>query len=206
MTAQEVLSDIQRKLHVPKSRHNSFGKYNYRNAEDILDAVKKVLPDAAYITVSDEMVQLGDRYYVKATARLIVNDQSIENFGWAREADSRKGMDPSQLTGATSSYARKYAMSGLFALDDGVDADSMKADAPGGMIKGTNNASNGIASYLDDAGLVKFGKFKGTKLSAVPSQELKNYIQWLTKDGKNQSPMMKQFIEDSRKQIIAGGK
>lgn len=139
MSLKEVLSDIQTKLHVPKNRKNNFGGYNYRNCEDILDAVKKVLPVGFSVVVDDEVVQKGDRFYVCAVASLRSEKESVTARGWAREADSKKGMDASQLTGATSSYARKYALCGLFAIDDGVDADahdnrsvSSASPSPGG--------------------------------------------------------------------------
>lgn len=124
-TLQERLSTLQKKLEVPKSQYNAHGNYNYRNAEDILDAVKKQLLDGETIRCSDEIVQIGDRYYVKAEVCLSNGKESICNIAYAREAEERKGMDSSQITGATSSYARKYALNGLFAIDDVKDADSM---------------------------------------------------------------------------------
>lgn len=123
-TIVDILSSIQKELHVPKNRHNNFGNYNYRNAEDIVDAVKKILPDGVIFTITDKIELIGDRYYVKSTATISYGEQAIFVDGWAREANEKRGMDPSQLTGATSSYARKYALNGLFAIDDGVDADS----------------------------------------------------------------------------------
>lgn len=119
-----VLHEIQVKLSVPKERRNNFGNYNYRNAEDIVEAVKALLPEGYSLLLSDDIVAIGNRVYVKAQAKLLHVDGSIEAYGWAREPESRKGMDESQITGATSSYARKYALNGLFAIDDGVDADS----------------------------------------------------------------------------------
>ena len=120
----EVLHEMQVQLSVPKSRHNSFGKYNYRNAEDIVDAVKKLLPTGYVLNLTDKIVMLGERYYVRATAKLESSQESTLAYGWARESDEKKGMDSAQVTGAASSYARKYALNGLFAIDDGVDADS----------------------------------------------------------------------------------
>lgn len=123
----EKLSKIQQKIKAPKNLYNSFGKYNYRNAESILEAVK---PFEAEYNVSlilfDDIVEVGDRVYVKATARLIDCEDvdSIEVYAFAREAEEKKGMDDSQITGTASSYARKYALNGLFLLDDTKDADS----------------------------------------------------------------------------------
>lgn len=123
-TLNKKLSDIQKKLDAPKGQFNSFGNYKYRSCEDILGAVKPLLGDLV-LTLSDEMVQLGDRYYVKATATLTDGQGSISVSAYARESLDKKGMDSSQITGATSSYARKYALSGLFAIDDTKDADTM---------------------------------------------------------------------------------
>jgi hypothetical protein len=121
---QEILSNIQRKLKAPKNQFNSFGNYHYRNCEDILEAVKPLLPDGAYVCIGDSIEMIGTRYYVKATASLSYGGVAIDRAGYAREPESRKGMDESQITGATSSYARKYALNGLFLIDDTKDADS----------------------------------------------------------------------------------
>lgn len=123
----EKLSAIQTKIKAPKNLYNSFGKYNYRNAESILESVKPFLAEYnLYLTVFDEIVMIGDRYYVKATARLAdcINGGACEVSAYARETEEKKGMDGSQVTGATSSYARKYALNGLFLLDDTKDADT----------------------------------------------------------------------------------
>lgn len=116
---------IQEELKVPKNQFNNFGKYHYRSCEDIVEAVKPLC--AKYdclLTISDEMVEVGGRVYVKATATLTCGETSVYVYGWAREAMTKKGMDDSQITGATSSYARKYALNGLFAIDDTKDADT----------------------------------------------------------------------------------
>jgi len=118
------LIEIQSELKAPKNQRNTFGNYNYRSAEDILEAVKPLLKKhGCHLTISDEMIQLGDRYYVKATATLTKDADSIITTAYAREEESKKGMDASQITGATSSYARKYALNGLFCIDDTKDAD-----------------------------------------------------------------------------------
>ena len=114
---------IQQTLNAPKSQRNNFGGYNYRSAEDILEAVKPLLQNIT-LTVSDEIVLIGERYYVKATATLSDGEDSIAVTAYAREEDNKKGMDASQLTGATSSNARKYALNGLFCIDDAKDADT----------------------------------------------------------------------------------
>lgn len=114
---------IQKTLNAPKSQRNNFGGYNYRSAEDILEAVKPLLQNIT-LTVSDEIVLIGERYYVKATATLSDGEDAIAVTAYAREEENKKGMDASQLTGATSSYARKYALNGLFCIDDAKDADT----------------------------------------------------------------------------------
>lgn len=128
MTTTDKLMIIQAGLVAPKNQRNSFGWYNYRSCEDILEAVKPLLyTTKTTLTISDEMVAVGDRIYVKATATLKDAEtwEIIEsNTAYARESESKKWMDDSQITGATSSYARKYALNGLFCIDDMKDADA----------------------------------------------------------------------------------
>ena len=122
-----ALMAVQAELKAPKSQHNSFGKYDYRSAEDIIEAVKPLLKEnGLFLTMSDDIVQIGDRYYVKATVSVtdIVTGESVQTSALAREAAQKKGMDESQVTGTASSYARKYALNGLFAIDDTKDADT----------------------------------------------------------------------------------
>ena len=118
------LNRIQKELVAPKNQYNSFGKYKYRSCEDIIEGVKKVIGDKCILEISDELVMIGERYYVKATATITNEEEKISTTGYARESDTKKGMDPSQITGAASSYARKYALNGLFAIDDTKDADT----------------------------------------------------------------------------------
>ncbi len=125
-TLIEKLNYIQINLNAPKNLYNSFGKYSYRNLEGIFIGLKPLLKETVCaVTVSDEMVDVGGRIYVKATASITDGKDSHSVTAYAREDDSKKGMDLSQLTGSCSSYARKYAMNGLFAIDDTVDADGM---------------------------------------------------------------------------------
>jgi len=116
------LAEIQKTLNAPKGQTNTFGGYKYRSCEDILMAVKPLLGDLV-ITVNDEMTAVGDRIYVKATASITDGETSISTSAFAREAVSKKGMDDAQVTGSTSSYARKYALNGLLLIDDNKDAD-----------------------------------------------------------------------------------
>lgn len=123
--ARAALIRVQQRLKAPKSQRNNFGNYNYRSCEDILEAVKPLLEqEDATLTLSDELTQVGDRYYVKATAKFVQGDDTIETTAYAREAETKKGMDDSQITGTASSYARKYALNGLFLIDDTKDADT----------------------------------------------------------------------------------
>ena len=127
MDISKKLIEIQATLKAPKSQYNSFGKYAYRKAEDILEAVKPLLKEhGCYLTCSDTMMQIGDRYYVKATVTITAesDNSSVSADGYAREEQDKKGMDGSQITGASSSYARKYALNGLFAIDDNQDSDT----------------------------------------------------------------------------------
>jgi len=125
MTDLNPLAHIQTNLRVPKGQLNKFGGYKYRSCEDILEAVKPLLTETGTtLTISDEVQLVGDRVYIKATAVLAL-DGNVQAFttGFAREAVTKKGMDEAQITGSASSYARKYALNGLFAIDDVKDAD-----------------------------------------------------------------------------------
>lgn len=122
----EELMQIQSDLKAPKSQFNKFGNYHYRNSEDILEALKPLLKlRSCSLLINDEVVLIGERYYIKATVELTNSaGKSVTATGYAREALNKKGMDESQITGSASSYARKYALNGLFAIDDTKDADS----------------------------------------------------------------------------------
>lgn len=121
------VSEVQQKLKAPKGQYNSFGGYNYRSCEDILEAVKPICAEhSMLLNLSDEIVNVGERYYIKATAKLydLDSDSVISSTALAREAQTKKGMDDSQITGTASSYARKYALNGLLNIDDTKDADT----------------------------------------------------------------------------------
>ena len=128
MALVKRLNEIQRELNAPKSQRNEFGKYNYRSCEDILSALKPLLGDDLVIILTDSIEQIHDRIYVKATAKITDGKDSIENTAFAREQFSKKGMDEAQITGTASSYARKYALNGLLAIDDTKDADTQKPE------------------------------------------------------------------------------
>jgi hypothetical protein len=149
MGIYEKLINIQCELKAPKGQYNSFGKYNYRNCEDILEAVKPLCQKQGLcLILFDTIEQIGDRYYVKATARITDGETTIEATAYAREEEVKKGMDGSQITGSASSYARKYALNGLFDIDDTKDADSglqgqpqAKSSKQGQPSKNTNSPS-----------------------------------------------------------------
>lgn len=141
----EKLLQIQSKLKAPKGQYNEFGKYKYRSCEDILEALKPLLAEVkAAVTLNDEIVQVGERIYIKATASFIdIEDkQTITTTAYAREEETKKGMDGSQITGASSSYARKYALNGLFAIDDNKDSDTTNNQGDSTDKPNTRNKSN----------------------------------------------------------------
>lgn len=126
MGIYEKLAQIQSHLKAPKNQYNSFGQYSYRSAEDILEALKPLtLEQGCVLIITDDMNQIGDRYYVSACACLhdCESGENVSVTAYAREAEQKKGMDESQITGSASSYARKYALNGLFAIDDNKDSD-----------------------------------------------------------------------------------
>jgi len=141
---QTKLTAIQSELKAPKNQYNSFGKYKYRSCEDILEAVKPLLvKHGLTLTLSDSIEYVGDRYYIVVAATISDGETSIYTEALAREADTKKGMDAAQITGAASSYARKYALSGLFLLDDSKDADA------------SNGAHSGAESHNESAIQIK---------------------------------------------------
>lgn len=127
---EDCLNYVQVNLNAPKNLQNSFGNYKYRNLEGIFKGLKQWLKETGCsVVVNDEVVMVGDRIYIKATATFQKGEQGISVCGWAREPESKKGMDLSQITGTASSYARKYAMNGLFAIDDSVTEPVYEIDA-----------------------------------------------------------------------------
>lgn len=129
--AQIALQKIQQELKVPKTQFNKFGGFNYRNVSDILEAVKPLLAKYdALLVLDDEVFFCGECLFIKATATLTVEGEQISVHGYAWMAKSKKGMDEAQITGTASSYARKYALNGLFLIDDNADADSLTPAVP----------------------------------------------------------------------------
>lgn len=178
----KVLSKIQLLLKSPKGQYNSFGKYHYRSCEDILNAVKAVMPNGASVVCTDHVVLIGDRVYVKAVAKLQYGTDSIETAAYAREPAQKKGMDESQITGATSSYARKYALNGLFAIDDTKDADTQD-----------NRSSSQSQSHAPEVNeevdpadyIMTIGKFKGKRLGDINTDALISWAQFMLKKDLN---------------------
>lgn len=123
MELLKQLSEIQQKLNVPKKQYNSYGGYNFRSCEDILNALKPLL-NGLILTLNDDLVLIGERYYIKSTATISDGTNSISASSFAREEEQLKDMNTAQITGSTSSYARKYALNALFCIDDVKDADS----------------------------------------------------------------------------------
>lgn len=184
--ALETLGSIQSQLNAPKSQTNKFGGYNYRSCEDILEALKPLLKaHQAAVTLSDEVYDINGNTYVKAIASLHANGESVSSVGWAQEG-SLKGMSPSQCTGAASSYARKYALNGLFAIDDSKDADAVNthgkdekpASKPKPKKQETRFEKPKTVDKTGDWGdfEVPFGKNKGKPLGSLPEQSLQWYI------------------------------
>lgn len=159
MSLQKKLAEIQRRVKSPKTQNNDFGKYKYRSCEDILEDVKKHLGDLT-LTINDEVVMIGSRYYVKATATIWDEKESISVSAFAREEETKKGMDGAQITGAASSYSRKYSLNGLFAIDDTKDADATNQhdDDPKAKSAPAKNKE-----YIFPA---QFKKFAGQKITA----------------------------------------
>jgi hypothetical protein len=149
MGVYEKLLNVQAVLKAPKGQYNSFGKYNYRNCEDILEATKPLLKEHGLtLKLSDEIELIGDRFYVKST--VIVTDietgEKDSSCGYAREEENKKGMDGSQITGASSSYARKYALNGLFCIDDNKDSDSTNTHGKDGKSSSGGSKTEGKTS------------------------------------------------------------
>jgi len=198
MTVYEILNKIQVELKAPKNQFNAFGKYNYRSCEDILEAVKPLLSGAVVI-ISDEIILIGDRYYVKATGTISYDGQSILCSAYAREDEYQKGMSASQLTGATSSYARKYCANGLFLIDDTKDADTMDNRKPEKEpIKTATGAADAVQKKLKS----DLSKAMGD----MTTSGKKKFFAWLTEkyegEGVAQLQLMLKDIEVLKKEWV----
>ena len=219
-----ALMAVQAELKAPKNQHNSFGKYDYRSAEDIIEAVKPLLKEnGLFLNMSDDIVLIGDRYYVKATVKVVdvVTGESVQTSALAREAAQKKGMDESQVTGTASSYARKYALNGLFAIDDNRDADTDEYAAQtrqsaagarpsrntgnykgepqgGGSDEIRRKALHGLGEAMKRAGLSKeeVSAICGVHFKKTSSSELSN----------GQLSILAAHLEEWAAEAMAGGK
>lgn len=172
MSIHSKLMEIQNKLKAPKNQYNSFGKYKYRSCEDILEGVKPLLKETGCtLILSDEVIAVADRIYIKATATLTdaETNESVSNSAMARESLDKKGMDDSQITGTASSYARKYALNGMFCIDDTKDADTDEYTA-------SNNRQNSKSKPTPlttkskealNTAIAEYVKASGTNINAV---------------------------------------
>lgn len=181
------LQKIQKEMKAPKNLYNSFGKYNYRNAESILESFKPFGEKyGVALIVSDDIVNIGDRYYVKATTTLydVDSNDTVSNSAFARESFDKKGQDDSQITGTASSYARKYALNGLFLLDDTKDADTdeyheetTKKAEPKEIRYASDIQIKEIAKLFDDASLqAMLGYFKVTAVGDLTEEQASTAI------------------------------
>lgn len=189
----EKLLQIQADLKAPKSQFNAFGKYNYRNAEDILEAVKPLLvKHGCSMFLSDTIEFIGNRHYVKATVTFYSNlapDEKIIVSAYAREEEAKKGMDGSQITGASSSYARKYALNGLFLIDDNKDSD------------GTNEHGKGENTAKTD----ESAKQPAKQLLTPNHSNWKDAVEWLAQEGNTIGAIEKKYHLpiDYRQQLLS---
>lgn len=182
------LIEIQKKLKAPKGQYNKFGGFNYRSAEDILEAVKPLCHESnCVLTLSDEIINVGERYYIKATAKITNGTEDVVVSAYAREDEMKKGMDGAQITGAASSYARKYALNGLFCIDDTKDADTdeytrkTKEKAPTQTKEELENKIVALcdAKRLRVSDVCKMAKV--SELSELSAERLTACIDWINK-------------------------
>ena len=193
----EKLAKVQAELKAPKGQFNSFGKYHYRSQEDILEAVKPILSrQGMTINLTDDIVLVGERYYVKSTATVSDGTDTISVTAFAREPSEKKGMDESQITGTASSYARKYALNGLFAIDDTKDSDAEEQQKQAIEKREATPLPKQPTNKLDDS-LIKEASSLKIDLNKVATY-LKKNVQELTNDD------LKSCIERKKKSIAGG--
>lgn len=211
LTVLERLFDIQQKISVPKDQYNPFGKFCFRNAETILKAAKPLLKEhKCIIVMSDKLTEVGGNHYLEATATLRAidlkgEDSSVTVAGLAREANSKKGMDDSQVTGATSSYARKYALCGLFAISDGVDNDAFnnKEDVPSPVTQPLDpRTAKKISDRGKMVGKIDFAEVRRELKSITEFTELVAYWRELKLSPAQEKYLMPDFTK--RKEEING--
>lgn len=191
MSLQDQLIMIQGELKAPKGRTNDFGGFKYRSCDDIMAAVKPILEKAVCtLILSDEVVLIGDRYYVKATATLKHADIEVSTFGYAREVLSKTKMDECQITGSASSYARKYALNGLFLIDDAIDPDSQEPEKEDKKPKllplpQKNHYIDTWKKWIDEQFSLGFSAVAKDRIAKFkPEQSLKDYYNTKIKETK----------------------
>ena len=191
MSVNEKLLAVQAELKAPKEQYNNFGKYKYRSCEDILEAVKPLLAkNKATLRIADEIMLIGERFYIKATATFadIETGEAVTNTAFAREDETKKGMDGSQITGTASSYARKYCLNGLFLIDDTKDADTdeykiqqdeaKKSVSKPKQNKVTSTNDNGNVRYINGVDLQVKVKDVWYDVESLST----NQLEWLAKN------------------------
>jgi hypothetical protein len=184
------LAYIQDKLKAPKGQFNSFGKYHYRSAEDILEAVKKVVnPMGFSIVLTDQVKEVGGRIYVEAIASLFNGELEYNSTGFAREEETKKGMDGSQITGAASSYARKYALNGLFAIDDTKDSDATNDHGKSQESKPQAK----VTEYQPSKFVIEFKELISDVIKTTSTVELKAVWDKLTAEAKENKEIKQLF-------------
>lgn len=200
LNINEKLCKIQGELKAPKGQYNGFGKYKYRSCEDILEALKPLLTKYEMnINISDNIMQVGDRYYIQALVKItdVKTNESVSSTAFAREEEHKKGMDASQVTGAASSYARKYALNGLLAIDDTKDSDSLNVNKEYTEKAKTNNRNNNakeqeiehMFSIAKSAGIDNTkilekmrGDYGKSRTADLSSQEINEIVSWLSQE------------------------
>lgn len=195
ITVSAALIEIQSELKTPKSQFNKFGNYAYRSCEDILEAVKPLLKKhGCFIILTDEIWNVGNKNYVKATAKIQdAGGRSIETIAYAREPEEQKGMNDSQITGAASSYARKYALSGLLAIDDTKDADAATKTKKNPVEVITEAQMKQIAPYLE-----KILALPTVEASNVFKEEMKGKVKEFTAE---QANMLRSAFDNKVKEL-----
>lgn len=199
ISIQEKLCKIQAELKAPKGQRNNFGKYNYRSCEDILEALKPLLDKyEATITLSDNILQIGDRYYVQVTAKItdIKTGENVMTTAFAREDENKKGMDASQLTGATSSYARKYALNGLLAIDDTRDSDYLSNGSNHQNKASARQSKSTITLDMAKDLEVSSGAYKGKTLWEVANEDLSVINEWYSLASGDRKQALKLILDE----------
>jgi hypothetical protein len=189
MNAKNDLAIIQAEVQAPKNKFNSFGKYAYRSAENIIEAVKPIInPKGYHLILSDEMVIIGERYYIKATATISNGEKSYSATSYAREPEEKKGMDSAQISGTTGSYSRKYALNGLFALDDNKDSDATSTETKPNVVVAeitlTKDEETELINSLNTC--TDLGHVKELWNNLDPKYQAINHVRKLVTNRKNQ--------------------